>query len=169
MPTRVYLDHNATAPLHPAAREAMCAAFDLCGNASSVHAEGRAARAVIETARVEIGAFAGVAPKNIVFTSGGTEALNLALTPSFRDGADETGPSTCSWQAPGNIRPSSRAIVFRRRKLNLLGLTPRGVLDIEALDAALARASARGGALCWPFRPPTTRRGLFSPSRRRRR
>ena len=57
--TRVYLDHNATAPLHPAAREAMCAAFDLCGNASSVHAEGRTARAIIEAARAEVAAFAG--------------------------------------------------------------------------------------------------------------
>ena len=78
--TRVYLDHNATAPLHPAAREAMYAALDYCGNASSVHAEGRTARAMIEAARAEVAAFAGVAPKNIVFTSGGTEALNLALS-----------------------------------------------------------------------------------------
>src|ERR1700746_89749 len=82
-PKRIYLDYNATAPLHPAARAAMCAAFDLCGNASSVHAEGRAARAKIETARAEVAAFAGVAEKNVIFTSGGTEALNLVLTPNL--------------------------------------------------------------------------------------
>src|SRR5215467_3173871 len=80
---RVYLDYNATAPLHPAARAAISSAFDLCGNASSVHAEGQAARALVETARAEIAAFAGVAVKNVFFTSGGTEALNLALTPHF--------------------------------------------------------------------------------------
>src|SRR5215471_18157905 len=80
---RVYLDYNATAPLHPRAREAMAAAFGFCGNASSVHAEGRAARAVVEDARATVAAFAGVEPKNVIFTSGGTEALNLALTPGI--------------------------------------------------------------------------------------
>src|SRR6516225_1531183 len=82
-PKRVYLDYNATAPLHPAARAAMSAAFDHCGNASSVHAEGRAARTAVESARAEVATFAGVAAKNVVFTSGGTEALNLALTPNI--------------------------------------------------------------------------------------
>ena len=83
MSRRVYLDHNATTPLHPAARAAMLEAFDRCGNASSVHGEGRAARAMIEAARAEIGAFVGVAGAQVVFTSGGTEALNLVLTPSL--------------------------------------------------------------------------------------
>jgi len=117
--TSIYLDHNATAPLHPAARDAMCAAFDLCGNASSVHAEGRAARATIDTARAEVAAFAGTAPKNIVFTSGGTEALNLVLTPHIETPAKNQGRSTCSWRVPGNIRRSLQATVSRPCNLNL--------------------------------------------------
>ncbi len=79
--SRAYLDYNATAPLHPAAKAAMCAALEQSGNASSVHAEGRAARALIETARIEVAKLVGARPKSTFFTSGGTEALNLALTP----------------------------------------------------------------------------------------
>src|ERR1700689_4426368 len=78
---RAYLDYNATAPLRAEARTAMAAAFDLAGNPSSIHAEGRAARAIVEDARRAVAELAGVAPRGIVFTSGGTEAANLALTP----------------------------------------------------------------------------------------
>ena len=81
---RTYLDHNATAPLRPQARAAMLAAFDLAGNASSVHAEGRRARAMIETAREKVAAFAGARPEQVVFTSGATEANNWALSAGWR-------------------------------------------------------------------------------------
>lgn len=81
---RSYLDYNATAPLRPEAADAMLRAFDLPGNASSVHAEGRAARAEIERAREKIARLAGAKAKNVIFTSGGTEASNLVLSPSLR-------------------------------------------------------------------------------------
>jgi cysteine desulfurase len=81
MTERAYLDWNATAPLRPVARAAACAAFDLCGNPSSVHGEGRAARRLIERARGEVAALAGADPRNVIFTSGGTEANALALSP----------------------------------------------------------------------------------------
>lgn len=76
---RVYLDHAATAPLKPVARDAMLRALDAAGNPSSVHAEGRAARRLVEEARAAVAALAGVAPARVVFTSGGTEANALAL------------------------------------------------------------------------------------------
>ena len=79
MPPRVYLDHNAASPLRPEARAAMAAALEIGANPSSVHAPGRAARAMIEDARAEVAALAGVSPDEIVFTSGATEANNLAL------------------------------------------------------------------------------------------
>lgn len=79
MTDRVYLDWNATAPLRPEARSAMAAALDLTGNPSSVHAEGRAARAAVERARAQVAALAGCAPHQVVFTSGATEANMLAL------------------------------------------------------------------------------------------
>jgi cysteine desulfurase len=76
---RVYLDHNATSPLRPEARAAMIAALDATGNAQSVHAEGRRARGLIETARGQVAALVGAAPDDVVFTSGGSESNALAL------------------------------------------------------------------------------------------
>jgi cysteine desulfurase len=160
--TRVYLDHNATAPLHPAAREAMCAAFDLCGNASSVHAEGRTARAVIEAARAEVAAFAGVAPKNIVFTSGGTEALNLALTPSIET-ADEKRPFDLLVASAGEHPAVLAGHRFAAAQLELAGLTPRGVLNIEALGATLARASAAGHRIMLALQAANNETGVVQP------
>jgi len=77
--TRTYLDHNASSPLRPEARQAMLEALDAGGNASSVHGEGRAARNLIESAREELARSLGVLPRSVVFTSGGTEANALAL------------------------------------------------------------------------------------------
>lgn len=73
---RAYLDWNASAPLRPEAREALIAALDADGNASSVHAEGRRARAVVERAREQVAELVGAAPSEVVFTSGATEANN---------------------------------------------------------------------------------------------
>src|SRR5262245_20839634 len=86
MGIRAYLDWNATAPLRPAARAAMAAAMDVIGNPSSVHADGRAARRLVENAREAVAALVGSDPRNVVFTSGGTEANALALTPAIEDG-----------------------------------------------------------------------------------
>ncbi|MEJ6398165.1 cysteine desulfurase family protein [Yoonia sp. 208BN28-4] len=77
--TRVYLDHNATTPLRAEARDAMLAAMDVVGNPSSVHAEGRTAKGVVETARAQIAAAVGAVGADVVFTSGATEAAALAL------------------------------------------------------------------------------------------
>jgi cysteine desulfurase len=76
--TRTYLDWNATAPLRPEAKAAMIAAMELVGNPSSVHAEGRVAKGLIEKARAEISAALGADGADIVFTSGATEAASLA-------------------------------------------------------------------------------------------
>jgi cysteine desulfurase len=76
---RIYLDHNAGAPLRPAARDAMAAAMDLAANPSSAHREGARARALLEEARASVAALIGAIPAEIVFTSGATEANALAL------------------------------------------------------------------------------------------
>ncbi|MGR3802302.1 cysteine desulfurase family protein [Marinibacterium profundimaris] len=78
MKSRVYLDWNATAPLRVEAREAMIAAMDVVGNPSSVHAEGRAAKGLVERARAQVAAAFGAEGADIVFTSGATEAAALA-------------------------------------------------------------------------------------------
>lgn len=77
--TRTYLDCNASAPLRPAARAAMLAAHDAIGNPSSVHAEGRRARAIIDTAREQVAALIGAKPSEVVFASGATEANNCVM------------------------------------------------------------------------------------------
>lgn len=76
---RIYLDYNASAPPRPAARAAMAAWLDCPGNASSVHAEGRAARRKIETARDALAALLGCPPQSVTFVSGATEANNTVL------------------------------------------------------------------------------------------
>ncbi len=76
---RTYLDHNATSPLRPAVKAAMLAAMEIGGNASSIHAEGRAAHKLMDDAREKLAFWLGCLPQMIAFTSGGTEANNMAL------------------------------------------------------------------------------------------
>lgn len=84
---RSYLDYNATAPLRPEAKTVMLAALQSCGNASSVHAEGRQARSIIDAARRDVASLVGVGADNVIFTSGGTEANALALLGSIDEAA----------------------------------------------------------------------------------
>ncbi|KFE33498.1 cysteine desulfurase family protein [Thioclava atlantica] len=79
MADRTYLDWNATTPLRAEVRAAMIAAMDVVGNPSSVHSEGRAAKALIERARAQVAAALGAEGQDVVFTSGATEAAALAL------------------------------------------------------------------------------------------
>ena len=76
---RTYLDHNATSPLRPAVKAAMVAAMEVAGNASSVHREGRLARKLLDDSREELAFALGCLPQMMTFTSGGTEANNMAL------------------------------------------------------------------------------------------
>src|SRR5882724_2941448 len=80
-----YLDWNATAPLRPEAAAAVVAALAGCGNPSSVHRWGRAARQSVERARAAVAALIGAAPEGVVFVSGGTEANHLALLGAGRE------------------------------------------------------------------------------------
>ncbi len=139
---RTYLDHNATTPLRPAARVALLAALDLPGNASSVHAEGRAARNLIETARADIAACVGTAAKNVVFTSGATEALNLVLTPDLHRAGSDAGYDVLLIAGGEHVcvRDGHR---FGQRAVEILPLTSTGVFELDALDAALARHAGR--------------------------
>jgi cysteine desulfurase len=78
--TRYYLDHNATTPLDPRVRAAMEPYWEIRGNPSSLHAEGRRARAGIDEARDQLAALLGCKPSEIIFTAGGTESNNLAIS-----------------------------------------------------------------------------------------
>src|SRR5690606_4782537 len=85
-PGRAYLDFNASAPLLDEAREAMLRAVEAPGNASSVHAEGRAKRALVENARREVAQLCNAQADRVVFTSGASEAAATLLAPDFRLG-----------------------------------------------------------------------------------
>jgi len=140
MSDRIYLDWNATTPLCREAREAMAAAWDLAGNPSSVHAEGRQARKLVEDARSAIAGAVGAQARNVVFTSGGTEANALALTPGLR-------------RASGS--PANRLLVsaiehasvlaggrFAADAIGTIGVTRTGVLDLARLQAMLESGPA---------------------------
>jgi len=83
---RLYLDHNATTPLRPEARAAMIGAMDVVGNPSSVHGEGRLAKALVERARAQVAAAVGCEPVQVIFTSSATEAAALAVAQKARHG-----------------------------------------------------------------------------------
>lgn len=128
---RHYLDHNATTPLHPAAREAMVRAFDLVGNPSSIHAEGRAAGACLENARRAVAAMVGATPDDVVFTSGGTEALNIALTPAMMDGCERLLVSA-------GEHPAVLAGHRFGERVDVVPLETTGAVDLAALERKVA-------------------------------
>src|SRR5215470_10143551 len=135
MNERIYLDWNATAPLREEARTAALASLDLVGNPSSVHREGRAARHLIEHAREEVAALVGAAPRNVVFTSGGTEANMLALAPTAaRDRLLVSAIEHPSVLAGGRFPAAS---------VELLPVTGGGQVDLAALERRLAALAGR--------------------------
>jgi len=139
---RAYLDDNATAPLRPCARDAVVAALETLGNPSSIHAEGRAARALLEGARAAIAAGVGAAPRNLVFTSGATEAANLALTPHLQS-CGETAPFERLLVSGGEHPCVLSGHRFPAGAVELLPLDDDGALSLPALEAALSRNEGR--------------------------
>jgi cysteine desulfurase len=123
---RTYLDHNATEPLRPEARQAMLAAMDAFGNPSSVHGEGRAARAIVEAAREQVAALVNARPGEVVFTSGATEANTFAINGR-------------PWRAllVGNAEHSAVLAPARRSLGPRLELPcrPDGVQDLSGVEA----------------------------------
>lgn len=131
--SRIYLDYNATAPLRPEARDALLAALDI-GNPSSVHEEGRKARALVEAARADVARLVGAPAETVIFTSGGTEACNLAL------GLRQAPAGEIKRLLVSAIEHSAVLAAAKESGLPVeeLPVTPNGVLDLAALDAALA-------------------------------
>ncbi|MBB3351859.1 cysteine desulfurase [Rhizobium lentis] len=135
-PPRLYLDWNATSPLHPAARDAIMRAIDIFGNPNSVHGEGRAARAAIEGARRKVAALAGTDPGNVIFTSGATEAANLVLTPDFRMGRTPLQLGHLYFSAVEHlaVREGGR---FPKDRTTEIPVTNAGIVDLNELAALL--------------------------------
>lgn len=141
---RIYLDWNATAPLMGAARDAMLEALAMPGNPSSVHAEGRAARAVVEKARREVAGLVGAEPAHVTFTASATEAANHVLSPAYLMGKSRVSLGRLYVSAIEHpaVRAGGR---FAADKVTELPVTPAGILDLEALSAHLAAHDAADG------------------------
>jgi cysteine desulfurase len=131
---RTYLDHNATSPLRPEARDAMIAALELCGNASSVHGEGRKARALIEQSRETIARALGTIAPTLVFTSGGSESCNMALR-----GVDVDRIIVSAIEHPCVLEAARAA----GKPVALIAVNADGVIDLDALDKLLAESEGR--------------------------
>ncbi len=141
MAAHVYLDWNATAPLRPEARAAMGAAADTVGNPSSVHAAGRAARHLVETARVQVAALVGADPRDVIFTSGGTEANVLALDPAIESEKGPAGRLLVSAIEHPSVRAGGRFLPHAREEIPA---TASGVVDLAALERRLAALAGEG-------------------------
>jgi len=135
MAERIYLDWNATTPLRPEAKAAMAKAWEVGGNPSSVHAEGRQARRLMEEARAAVAASVGADAANVIFTSGGTEANSLALTPGLKRGK---GPAAerllTSAIEHASVLSGGR---FSAEAVGRIGVTRDGIIDLDRLRALL--------------------------------
>lgn len=140
---RIYLDYNATAPLLPAARQAMLDALD-AANPSSVHAEGRTARKIIDQARREVAALFNGKPEHVVFTSGATEAANMLLTPHWRMGKAPVRYSRVYVSAADHPCVLAGGH-FPSDAVRQLPVRPDGIMDLTALSRALALHDASSG------------------------
>ena len=131
---RTYLDHNASSPLRPEARAAMLEALEATGNPSSVHGEGRRARAIIETAREQVAALVGAKPSEVVFTSGASEANNCVMAAGWK--------TICV----SAIEHDSVLAPARAWGAKVIALPARadGIVDLDAVADPLAHAAGAG-------------------------
>jgi cysteine desulfurase len=138
---RLYFDYNATAPLRAEARAAMVEALGQVGNASSVHAEGRAGRQRLETARRQVARLVGADPKLVTFTSGGTEANNTVLSPDWRLGSE---PHRANFLLVGatehvSVLAGGRFVPERVREIPV---DAEGVINLDSLRRTLEGLAA---------------------------
>ncbi len=160
--SRVYLDHNATSPLRAEARAAMLSAFDTPANPSSIHQEGRKARSLIESARDEIARFSGASARDIVFTSGGTEALNLTLTAGLETQGDKRPFTHLLMSAVEHaaVREGAR---FEKSKIETIPVDGNGIVDLEWIASRLKTISAEGGRALVAVHAANNETGVIEP------
>jgi cysteine desulfurase len=139
MSERSYFDWNATAPPRPQARHAFETALALSGNPSSVHAEGRAARRAVEDARQEVAALVGARATDVFFTSSGTEANMLALSPAWETAAEKQACDRLMISAVEHVSVRSGGR-FPRAAIEDIPVDAEGRLNLAALAEALAKS-----------------------------
>jgi cysteine desulfurase len=137
--SRVYLDHAASTPLVPAAIEAMTRELSRAGNPSSLHGSGRAARRVVEESRELIAECLGARPAEVIFTSGGTEADNLAVKGAFWAAAGTGRPGLVTSAAEHHAVLESVDFLARTAgaEVHIVGVDARGRVDLDALRSVV--------------------------------
>ncbi|MCY3878819.1 MAG: cysteine desulfurase family protein [Rhodobacteraceae bacterium] len=142
---RAYLDWNATAPIRDSARQAMADAFEIVGNPSSTHAEGRAARALIESAREALATACGTPGGKVIFTSGATEAAAWILSRTRLSSAPIEHPAVLKWTDPvwqpdtqGRVRvdaPETATLQLANGETGVIQELPQGIRVTDATQA----------------------------------
>lgn len=159
---RAYLDYNASAPLLAAARAAMIAALDAAANPSSVHAEGRAARRLIENARRDVAALVNARAEHVVFTSGATEAASTLLTPDWQMGRGTIRMSrlyVCEADHPCVLNGGR----FPAAQVTRIGVEGNGIIKLDALAAALAAHDKADGLPLVAIHAANNETGVIQP------
>ncbi|MCO5145979.1 MAG: cysteine desulfurase [Aquamicrobium sp.] len=161
---RAYLDHNASAPLLPEARAAMLAALEAGANASSVHADGREARRMVEQARRDVAALVGGKSEHVVFTSGATEAASTLLSPEWRLGRAPVRMArliVCATDHPCFLSGGR----FPPEAITVVGVDGDGVVDLGALEALLAGHDREEGLALVAIHAANNETGVIQPVR----
>jgi len=144
---RVYLDHNATTPIHPSVKEAMIAAMEVFGNASSHHSFGREARKIIETARRTVADALGAEPNEIIFTSCGSESNNLVLkgvtcgNSICRVGCEKNEIIVSAIEHP-SVLNTAKCLKGGGKTILFAPVDSRGVVQVDELEKMLSERTA---------------------------
>jgi len=154
----IYLDHNASAPLLPEAREAVVAALDLIGNPSSVHAQGRALRALIDRARAQVAALAGAERDQVVFTGSATEAITQAIV-----GGAKAFNVDAIVVSEGDHAAVLKAAESTGLPVRKVGLDGDGYIKVDEIAAALAAADLVGMRLLVAVHLVNNETGVIQP------
>jgi cysteine desulfurase len=161
---RVYLDYNATCLPRAAAKEAVAAVMLAPANASSVHTEGRAARAIVEDARHQLGVLIGASPEAIFFTSGATESNATALSPELELAGK---PLRCDVLLLSGVEhPAVRAGgSFKQEQIETMPVDANGVIVLDALKETLAAHKKAGRRAFVSVMAANNETGVLQPLR----
>lgn len=159
---RAYLDYNASAPLVTEAREVMIAALDLVANPSSVHAEGRAARRLIENARRDVALLVNAKPEHVVFTSGATEAASTLLTPDWQMGRGTVRMSRL-YVSEADHPCLLNGGRFPAAQVTRIGVDANGIANLAQLTAALVTHDKAEGLPLVAIHAANNETGVIQP------
>ncbi len=137
MSKRVYLDYNASSPLDPRVTAEMSRAMQLFGNASSIHSEGREARALIDEARVHVAELLHCDHRRVVFTSGGTEANNLAILGAARANREKGRHIITSAIEHSSVLGACRHLQTEGFEVSFVSPTPEGIIEVDTVLSAI--------------------------------